>query len=247
MEKRIEDIVFLTINRPDVLNALNRSVYKQLSVILERLDGDSTVRTVVLTGQGQKAFAAGADIAEMVDLNGEEGRQFSLLSQQAANRLASIRQTTIAAVNGYAFGGGFELLLACDLCVAAENASFAFPEVGLGIIPSGGGTQRLARIAGVRCAKDLILTGRRISANEALTMGIVNYVVPKDELMKKCFEIGEQLSSNSGYAVSLAKQAIEEGYDMDLDRGCLHEGILQGLAFAGIDKSERMRRFLRKK
>ena len=239
-----DGIALLVLNQPKSLNALNSQAYQELTDALSRIEEDNSIKVVILTGQGDTAFAAGADISEMKQLDGEAGRSFSQLSQRPAQILASMRQVTIAAVNGYALGGGFELSLACDLCIAAEHAVFAFPEVGLGIIPSGGGTQRLTQLVGLRRAKEIIFTGHRLTANEAKEMGIVNQVVPGNELLDRCCAIAGDITKNSTYAISLAKRSINASLDLDIINGCIQESELQGLAFSYRDKDERMQAFL---
>ena len=246
-QTRFDDIVLLTINRPQVMNALNTAVYQELADILMRIDADFSIQVVILTGKGEKAFAAGADIGEMKDLDAQGGWRFSRLSQRPADLLASMRQVSIAAVNGYALGGGFELTLACDLCIASEHAVFAMPEVGLGIIPSGGGTQRLTHVVGARRAKELIFTGRQIGAREAETLGLVNRVVPARELIQQSLDLGKEITTKSSTAVCLAKRSIEASLDLDLKNGSDQESLRQGLAFAGEDRKERMLTFLDRK
>lgn len=247
LEKKVGVISILSMNRPPVLNALNSAMYRELSESLQRIAEDRSVKVVILTGEGSRAFSVGADIKEMYSLDVEGGRQFSELSQQPGHLLATIPQVTIAAINGYAMGGGFELALACDLCVASDDACFALPETGLGIIPSGGGTQRLSRIVGSRWARYLILTGCTIDSSWAKKLGIVNQIVAKDQLLNYCLALGEKLSSRSGNALGLAKRAIAASQDMDINNGCTQESVLQGLAFASHEKEEGMKAYLEKR
>ncbi len=184
-------LALVTLNRPKSLNALNSEVYRQLIAILRRVEGMDTIKAVILTGAGDKAFAAGADIAQMVHEDSMAARRLSGLCHEAAGLLENMRQVTIAAVNGYALGGGCELTLACDIRIAAEQARFALPEVTLGIIPGGGGTQRLARLIGAGRAKEMIFTGDQIDAQEAWRIGLVNHVVPKEDLLEACRTLGK--------------------------------------------------------
>ena len=179
-------LAVVTLNRPKSLNALNSEVYRQLIAILRRVEAMDEIRVIILTGAGEKAFAAGADIAQMVHEDSMAARRLSGLCHEAAGLLENMRQVTIAAVNGYALGGGCELTLACDIRIASDSARFALPEVTLGIIPGGGGTQRLARIIGTGRAKEMIFTGDQIDAQEAWRMGLANHVVPKEDLMATC-------------------------------------------------------------
>ena len=223
-----EELAVVTIDRPKSLNALNSQVYREIIATLRQVEAMDQVKVVILTGAGEKAFAAGADIAQMVHEDAVAGRRLSGLCHEAANLLESMRQVTIAAVNGFALGGGCELTLACDLRIAADHARFALPEVTLGIIPGGGGTQRLARIIGVGRAKELIFTGDQIDAQEAYRLGLANHVVPRDELMETC----------------RAKTAINSSQEIDLKNGAEREKDLLGLAFATRDKQEGMEAFL---
>lgn len=237
-------LAVMTIDRPECLNALNNQVYEEMIALLHQVEAMDEIRVLILTGAGEKAFAAGADIAQMVHQDARGGQHMADLSHQAADLLENMRQVTIAAVGGYALGGGCELALGCDLRLAAENARFALPEVTLGIIPSGGGTQRLARLIGVGRAKEMIFTGDQIDAQEAYRLGLVNRVVPRAELMDTCRALGQKIASRAGYAVSLAKSAINSSLDLDRKSGFARETDLQGLAFTTHDKQEGMEAFL---
>ena len=212
-----EELAVVTIDRPKSLNALNSQVYREIIATLRQVEAMDQVKVVILTGAGEKAFAAGADIAQMVHEDAVAGRRLSGLCHEAANLLESMRQVTIAAVNGFALGGGCELTLACDLRIAADHARFALPEVTLGIIPGGGGTHRL---------------------------GLANHVVPRDELMETCRALGKKIASRASYAVFLAKTAINSSQEIDLKNGAEREKDLLGLAFATRDKQEGMEAFL---
>ena len=237
-------LALVTLNRPKSLNALNSEVYRQLVAILRRVEGMDTIKAVILTGAGDKAFAAGADIAQMVHEDSMAARRLSGLCHEAAGLLENMRQVTIAAVNGYALGGGCELTLACDIRIAAEQARFALPEVTLGIIPGGGGTQRLARLIGAGRAKEMIFTGDQIDAQEAWRIGLVHHVVPKEDLLETCRTLGKKIASRASYAVYLAKTAINSSQEIDLKNGAQREMDLMGLAFATHDKQEGMEAFL---
>ena len=233
-------LALVTLNRPKSLNALNSEVYRQLIAILRRVEGMDTIKAVILTGAGDKAFAAGADIAQMVHEDSMAARRLSGLCHEAAGLLENMRQVTIAAVNGYALGGGCELTLACDIRIAAEQARFALPEVTLGIIPGGGGTQRLARLIGAGRAKEMIFTGDQIDAQEAWRIGLVNHVVPKEDLLETCRTLGKKIASRASYAVYLAKTAINSSQEIDLKNGAQREMDLMGLALDTHDKQEGM-------
>ena len=237
-------LALVTLNRPKSLNALNSEVYRQLIAILRRVEGMDDIKAVILTGAGDKAFAAVADIAQMVHEDSMAARRLSGLCHEAAGLLENMRQVTIAAVNGYALGGGCELTLACDIRIAAEQARFALPEVTLGIIPGGGGTQRLARLIGAGRAKEMIFTGDQIDAQEAWRIGLVNHVVPKEDLLETCRTLGKKIASRASYAVYLAKTAINSSQEIDLKNGAQREMDLMGLAFATHDKQEWMEAFL---
>ena len=237
-------VAIVTLDRPDCRNALNNQVYEEIIATLQDVEKNSDIKVVILTGAGKKAFAAGADIAQMVHQSAIEGRFLGGLCHKAANLLENMRQVTIAAVNGFALGGGCELTLACDIRVASENARFGLPEVSLGIIPGGGGTQRLARIIGVGRAKELIFTCDTLNAEDAYRMGLANHVVPQEELMDFCLKMAEKITSKASYAVSLAKASINNSMNVDVISGGNREMDLLGLAFATNDKKEGMEAFL---
>ena len=242
-----EEVAIVTIDRPKSMNALNNQVYEEIIANLEAVEKMDDVKVVILTGAGQKAFAAGADIAQMVNQDAKEGRYLGGLCHRSAWLLENMRQVTIAAVNGFALGGGCELTLACDIRIAAENARFALPEVGLGIIPGGGGTQRLSRIIGVGRAKELIFTCDQVDAQEAYRLGLANHVVPLEELMDYAMAMAKKIASKASYAVSVAKAAINTSENVDLPSGCAREQDLLGLLFATHDKKEGMEAFLERR
>ncbi len=240
-------VALLTINRPKSLNALNSETLSELNTCLSELEANADVKVVILTGSGEKAFVAGADISEMVNATPAEGRTMGLLAKEAFGRLENMPQVTIAAVNGYALGGGCEISMACDIRVASENAKFGQPECGLGILPGFGGTQRLARLVGKGRAKELIFTCDQISAEDAYRMGLANHVVPQAELIDYCKAMAGRIMKNGPFAVALAKQAINTGMDTDLDSGLKLEANLFGLSFSTEDKKEGMTAFLEKR
>lgn len=240
-------IALLTINRPKSLNALNSETLAELNTCLAELENNEEVKVVILTGSGEKSFVAGADISEMVNATPAEGRKMGLLAKEAFGRLENMPQITIAAVNGYALGGGCEISMACDIRVASENARFAQPECGLGILPGFGGTQRLPRLVGKGRAKELIFTCDQITAEDAYRMGLVNHVVPQAELIDYCKAMAGRIMKNGPFAVALAKQAINTGMDTDLDSGLKLEANLFGLSFSTADKKEGMTAFLEKR
>ena len=240
-------IALLTINRPKALNALNSETLAELNACLAELENNEDVKVVILTGSGEKSFVAGADISEMVNATPAEGRKMGLLAREAFGRLENMPQVTIAAVNGFALGGGCEISMSCDIRVASDNAKFAQPECGLGILPGFGGTQRLPRLVGKGRAKELIFTCDMISADEAFRMGLANHVVPQAELIDYCKAMAGRIMKNGPYAVALAKQAINTGSDTDLDSGLKLEANLFGLSFSTADKMEGMTAFLEKR
>ena len=240
-------IALLTINRPKSLNALNSETLAELNTCLAELENNEEVKVVILTGSGEKSFVAGADISEMVNATPAEGRKMGLLAKEAFGRLENMPQVTIAAVNGFALGGGCEISMSCDIRVASENAKFAQPECGLGILPGFGGTQRLPRLVGKGRAKELIFTCDMISADEAFRMGLANHVVPQAELIDYCKAMAGRIMKNGPFAVALAKQAINTGMDTDLDSGLKLEANLFGLSFSTADKKEGMTAFLEKR
>ena len=241
------EIAVVTINRPKSLNALNSETLAELNTCLAEIEGRTDIKVVILTGSGSKSFVAGADISEMVNATPAEGRAMGLLGREAFGRLENMPQVTIAAVNGFALGGGCEISMACDIRVAAENAKFAQPECGLGILPGFGGTQRLARLVGKGRAKEMIFTCDMIDAQDAYRIGLANHVVPQEELLDYCKAMAGRIMKNAPYAVSLAKQVINSGADMDLDNGLKLEANIFGLSFSTEDKKEGMTAFLEKR
>ena len=235
----------LTINQPETLNALNTSVLKELGQAFDKFAEDAELRVIVLTGAG-RSFVAGADIAEMSGLDAEAGKIFGQLGASVFRKIELSEKIVIAAVNGYALGGGCELALACDIRMASEKAKFAQPETGLGIVPGFSGTQRLPRIIGVGTAKELIYTGRVIDAAEACRIGLVNSVTEPGMLLSEAVKMAEQIASRSPLAVQYAKEAINRGIETDIDTGIAIENGLFGLCFATEEQKQKMRAFLNK-
>lgn len=241
------NIVIITINRPKTLNALNTELLQELEDAVKNLEVDSGVRVLILTGAGDKAFVAGADIAYMQNMTASEGKEFGLLGQRVFKMIEDFPKPTIAAVNGFALGGGCELAMACDIRVASENAKFGQPEVGLGIIPGFGGTQRLPRLVGRGKGKELIYTGEIIDAQKALQIGLVNHVVKQDELLPFTKKLAIRITGQAPLALRYAKEAINNGMEMDLERGLPLEANLLGICFSTSDQKEGMKAFLEKR
>ncbi|MEZ4240838.1 MAG: enoyl-CoA hydratase-related protein [Myxococcota bacterium] len=236
-------VEIVTVDRAAKLNAIDRDVLEGLDAALVALEGDEAVRAVVLTGAGEKAFVAGADIAQMQSLTAVQAERFAARGQAVLDRLAALPVPTIAAVNGFALGGGCELAMACDLVVAAAKARFGQPEPKLGVIPGFGGTQRLVRRVGLSNALDLCLTARMVGAEEALRMGLCSRVVEGD-VLAACVEIGEQIAALGPVAVRLCKRAIHENADLSLQPAQAAERTLFGLCFATDDQKEGMAAFV---
>lgn len=240
-------IVTIIINRPQAMNALNEETLLELEDAARVIKASKEVTAVIITGAGEKAFVAGADIAYMQNLTAAEGREFAMLGHRAFRAVETIQVPVIAAVNGFALGGGCELALSCDFRIASENAKFGQPEVNLGITPGFGGTQRLARTIGTGWAKQLIYTGDNIDAATALRIGMVNMVVPPEELMPTAEKIAQKISQRAPKAVQYSKAAINEGMQCDIDRGCTIEADLFGICFSTQDQKEGMTAFLEKR
>ncbi|HUR69638.1 MAG TPA: enoyl-CoA hydratase-related protein [Candidatus Thermoplasmatota archaeon] len=240
-------IAILTVDRPKALNAMDQATLAELSDAARALDADAGVAIVIVTGAGEKAFVAGADITQMAHFGPREAEDHARKGQAAMSAFERMRKPVIAAVNGYALGGGLELALACDIRIASENAQMGLPEVSLGVIPGFGGTQRLARVVGEGRAKELVLTGRRVKADEALAMGLVNKVVPQAQLLETAKQMARDILANGPVAVRLAKQVIHEGLSVPLDAGLLLEEKAFGLVFATHDQKEGMKAFTEKR
>ena len=240
-------IAVLTVNRPKALNAMSQATLAELTQAARELDADPGVGVVIVTGAGEKAFVAGADISEMAAFGPVQAEDHARKGQAAMATFERMRKPVIAAINGYALGGGLELALACDIRIASENAQVGLPEVSLATIPGFGGTQRLARAVGASMAKELVLTGRRIKADEALRIGLVSRVVPQAQLLETAKGLAREILANGPYAVRLAKEVIDRGVDTDLHAGLRLEEKAFGLTFATHDQKEGMRAFLEKR
>ena len=246
--EREQGIATLTINRPQALNALNRATMADLSAAIEELEGDNSIRCVILTGAGDKAFVAGADINELRAIAGAaEGAEFAARGQALLFRIENLNKPVIAAINGYALGGGCELAMACDIRMAADSARLGQPEVNLGIIPGYGGTQRLPRLVGKGRAKWLILSGDMISAQEALRIGLVDFVVPAAELMATARQLAQTVASKAPLSIAWAKQSINVGSETDLVTACAYEASQFGLVCGTEDRIEGTSAFLEKR
>jgi enoyl-CoA hydratase len=239
-------VALLTLDRADALNALDRATLVALEERIAEVARDESLRAVVLTGAG-RAFAAGADIAQMRGMTPPEAESFSRLGHRVFGALEALRVPTIAAVNGYALGGGCELACSCDWIYASEKARFGQPEVNLGIIPGFGGTSRLARRVGLAMAKELVLTGAPVSAEEALRIGLVNRVLPPEELMPRAVSAGETIASKGPLAIAIAKRVMQEGQDVDPRVAHALEQQAFGLVFSTEDHSEGISAFLEKR
>lgn len=240
-------LAVITINRPKALNALNSQTLQELSLAIKEIAEDNEIFAVILTGSGEKAFVAGADISEMKDLNAIEGKAFGTLGNNVFRNLEKLSKPVIAAINGFALGGGCELAMACDIRIASTKAKFAQPEVGLGIIPGFGGTQRLSRLVGQGIAKELIYTGDMIKADEALRIGLVNKVVEPEALLDEAKAMAEKIMKNAPIAISQCKEAINRGMQMDIDDGIAFEAEAFGLCFATQDQKEGMTAFIERR
>lgn len=241
-----DGIAVVTINQEDKLNALSATVVGELNKAFRQARSDAAVKGVVLTGAGTKSFVAGADIQQFPDLDALEGHRFALRGQAVFNRIEEMPKPVVAAVNGFALGGGCELAMACHLRIASENASFGQPEVNLGIIPGYGGTQRLPRLVGHGIAMELVLTGARISAERAYEIGLVNKVVPQEELLDAAKEMIRTIASKAPLAVGMALEALRVA-DLPLRDGLRHEAALFGQACATEDFKEGVAAFLERR
>ncbi|MBI3404498.1 MAG: enoyl-CoA hydratase/isomerase family protein [Acidobacteria bacterium] len=245
-EKR-DKIGYITFNRPKVLNALNRKTVEELGDVLRSARDDEEVRVLILTGAGEKSFVAGADINELAQSTPVSGKEFSIFGQGVFHLLETIGKPSIAAINGFALGGGCELILSCSMRVASKTAKMGQPEVKLGIIPGYGGSQRLTRLCGKGLAHELILSGEMISADEALRIGLVNHVTEPADLMSTCEGIARKIIEKAPLAVKYSMEAIERGMDMSQEEGLFLEATLFGLCCATEDMKEGTRAFLEKR
>jgi 3-hydroxypropionyl-coenzyme A dehydratase len=241
-----DGICIVKINRPDKLNAMNMDVAKELVNIFENLGKDDTVKVIILTGEGDKAFSAGADIEYMSKISPDESEEYAKLGQLVTATVENVKQPTIAAVNGFALGGGCELAMSCDIRIAADTAKMGQPEVTIGIPPGWGGTQRLMRIVGIAKAKEMVYTGKMIKAEEAREIGLVNQVVELSTLMDETMKMAKTIAGNSAIAVRMSKAAINKGRNADLDTGLGIELLAWRNCFTHPDREERMTAFVNK-
>lgn len=235
----------ITMNRPEALNALNDQVLKDLDAVLDAAEANDEVLVLILTGAG-RSFVAGADIGQMKDFTPVQAKQFGMYGNSVFLKLENFPKPVIAAVNGFALGGGCELAMSCDIRVASEKATFGMPEVGLGITPGFGGTQRLQRIVGMSTAMELVLTSRTIDAQEALQIGLVKHVYPADVMLDKALELADLIASRPQVAVRQAKQAIRIGKQIDINSAIAFESEAFGLCFSTEDQKDAMHAFLNK-
>ena len=241
-----KNIGILTLSRQEALNALNSHILTELEAALDGID-TGNIRCLILTGQGKKAFAAGADIGEMCSLSPQEAEKFGKKGNAVFRKIENFPIPVVAAVNGFALGGGCELAMCCDIRICSENAVFGQPEVGLGIIPGFGGTQRLPRLVGLSAAKQMLYTGQNIDAEEALRIGLVSMVCPAELLMEKALYLADKICKNAPIAVKNCKKAINQGIECEIDQGVAVESRLFGSCFASQDQKEGMTAFLEKR
>ncbi|HEX3033431.1 MAG TPA: enoyl-CoA hydratase-related protein [Bacillota bacterium] len=243
---KAQGVATVTINRPP-MNPLNGQVFSELCQAVDDLQADAAVKAVIITGAGDKAFAAGADITEMIKMTPVEAYYFGLVSRMALEKLENLGKPVIAAINGLALGGGFEVALACDFRLASETAKFALPEINLGIIPGAGGTQRLSRLIGAAQAKELIFLGDMIDAATAKSLGAVHRVVPAETLMEEAGKLAAMLAAKPAIAIKMAKSSVNTGINLDISSALTLEMQNFLLAFASDDRKEGMQAFVEKR
>jgi enoyl-CoA hydratase len=244
----VEDgVAIITFNRPKALNAMNSETMKELYDAVIRCKNDETIKAIILTGSGEKAFVAGADISEMKDLRPKEALAFMELGHETLRALETLPKPSIAAVNGFALGGGTEISMACDMRFASETARFGQPEILIGLIPGWGGTQRLPRLVGMGRAKELIMGGGQIDAKRAYEIGLVNQVFPADQLLDAAKKFAKKLAGMPGFAIKMAKHSINYGYDLSLDNANRLETECCAQCFSTDDQKEGMAAFLEKR
>ena len=244
--KNEEGICTVTINRPEKLNAMNIDVAKEIITTFKDLDKDDNVKVIILTGEGDKAFSAGADIEYMSKISSEESERYAKLGQELTATVENVTKPTIAAVNGFALGGGCELAMSCDIRIASDNAKIGQPEVTIGIPPGWGGTQRLMRIVGIAKAKELVFTGKAVNANVAKEIGLVNHVYEQAVLMDESLKMAKTIAANATLAVHMSKTAINKGRNADLDTGLGVELLAWRNCFSDPEREKRMTDFANK-
>jgi len=242
-----DQIACVTINRPHALNVLNPATIAELTSTIKSLENSPEAKVIIITGQGEKAFCAGGDVALMRTLSPLDAREMALKADELFRTIEVSPRVVIAAINGYALGGGCELAMACDLRIAAEGAKLGQPEIDLGILPGWGGTQRLPRLIGSSRAKKLIFTGERIDAHQAMELGLVDQVTPAAELMEAGHDLAQTIAAKPQAAINMIKQAINQGMQMDLDKAVRFESELFGMCFATQDKQEGIDAFFEKR
>jgi len=240
-------VAWVTIQRPEKLNALNQEVLKALDCAFAGLEHDADVGVVVLTGSGEKAFVAGADIGELKELDSASARVLALRGQAVFQRIEDLSKPVIAAVNGFALGGGCELALACDMIVASESAVFGQPEINLGVIPGFGGSQRLTRLVGKNLALEMVLLDRRLTADEAQAVGLANHVVPVETYLDEALKLAARIAAQAPLAVRLGKEAVKKSMELSLSEGLALERRLFQMLFASSDQKEGMAAFIEKR
>ena len=245
-EKR-EDVAIVTFNRPEVFNALSRELNKQFIAVMSDLEADSAVKVIILTGAGDRAFVAGGDISEMAPLDAVGARAYAIQAKRAVDAIYTSSKPVIAAINGLCLGGGLEYAMACDFRVASDKAKFGQPEINIGVMPGSGGTQRLQRYIGMGKAKELIFTGAMLTAQEALTLGLINHVFPKESLLEETLSIAKTIAGKSAIALSLIKTAMNRGAEIDIESGYMFEIDCFGLCFSTEEQKKAMDKFLNKK
>lgn len=245
--KKEKGIGVVCINRPQALNALNSEVFSELYHVFNEIGADSEVKVVIITGAGDKAFVAGTDVTEMKSRSSSEIRDFAMAARKASEAIYNLEKPVIAAINGFALGGGLELAMVCDLRICSENAEFGQPEINLGLIPGGGGTQRLTRLVGMTKAKELLFTGDMIDAQTAVDIGLVNKVVPAGKLMDEAKALAQKLLDKGAVALRLLKTAINRGTNMDLVSALDFEAECFAMCFSTDDQKEGMNAFIEKR
>jgi enoyl-CoA hydratase len=244
--KKEDRMATITMNRPEALNALNSETFHELNAAFDELEKDDKIEVIIVTGEG-KAFVAGADIVEMQNMNGQQSRAFSMLGQQVFRRMESMEKVFIGAINGFALGGGCEFAMACDIRIASEKAKFGQPEVNLGVTPGFAGTQRLPRLVGMAKAKELLLTGDMIKADEAYRIGLVNKVVAPESLMDEARKLAETILTKGPVSIKMVKACVNRGMQIDIDTAAAFEADAFGLCFASGETKEGMTAFLEKR